>query len=311
MCWKEIRRPLVAYSVLILTYCLRAIPIRCTYCLGRLLGDLAYAVSRRERARAIRHLEEFYGERLSRREVRQIAKGVFQHFACSVMELLALRSPGRFLNRLSVSIEGLDSVRKVLEQGRGCLLLTGHIGNWELMAAYFARQGYSVHVVARPMRDPIYRKMVDGHRDACGLHVHYTKGEGGMSMVRALRRGDVLALLIDVRTEGEGRWVEFLGRPAYTLIGPAVLAAHTGAGVVFAYSVRTRPWAYRFVFHPALRVDPPAIRSGPEWENYVERILGSLNARLSAVIEQYPEQWMWMHRRHDPVRPDRRQNRLK
>jgi len=274
-----------------------------------LLGYLAYRVSWRERARAIRHLEEFYGERLGPREIRRIAKGVFEHFACAVMELFALRSPEKFLNRLSVSIEGVDSVLRELEQGRGCLLVTGHIGNWELMAAYFARQGYSVHVVARPMRDPIFQKIVNGHRDACGLHVHYTKGEGGMSMVRVLRRGDVLALLIDVRTEGEGRWVEFLGRPAYTLVGPAALAAHTGASVVFAYSVRTRPWAYRFVFHPVLRGDPPADRSGPEWENYVGQLLGSLNARLSAVIEQYPEQWMWMHRRHDPIRPDRRPNR--
>jgi KDO2-lipid IV(A) lauroyltransferase len=125
-------------------------------------------------------------------------------------------------------------------------------------------------------------------------------------MMRALHRGEVLAMLIDIRTEGDGRWVEFLGRPAYTLIGPAALAASTGAAVVFGYSVRIRPWEYRFVFQPAVGIEPPGTRSGPEREGYVMALLQSLNARLSTVVEQFPEQWMWMHRRHEPVRRSRR-----
>ena len=125
-------------------------------------------------------------------------------------------------------------------------------------------------------------------------------------MIRALRRAELLALLVDIRTEGEGRWVEFLGRPAYTLTGPAVLAAQTGASVIFGYGVRIRPWDYRFVFQPPVELQVPPDRSGPQWEGYILTLLESLNNRLSTIIEQFPEQWMWMHRRHDPVRPLKR-----
>jgi len=304
--WKEIRRIVVAHVVRGITGCLAAVPLGWSYRLGGAFGLLAYFAARRERIRAIQHLTRFFEGERSRREIKRIARGVFCHFGHSVAELIALRTPERLFNRLSVSLEGFEYAKEALDRGRGLLFVTGHFGNWELMAAYFAYRGYPIHVVAREIRQPILHRLIDRYRSAVGLRVHYTNGAGVIPMMRALRRGEVLALMVDIRTEGEGRWVEFLGRPAYTLAGPATLAARTGAPIVFGYSVRIRPWEYRFVFHPAIEAERCAVRSGPEWETFVQTALQSLNARLSTIIEQFPEQWMWMHRRHDPVRPGRK-----
>ena len=306
MRWKDLRRIVIAHAVRGITWCLAIVPLRFSYGLGGALGLLTYVVARRERTRTVRHLTQFYETERSRQEIRRLARGVFRHFGHSLAELLALRTPEKLFHRLSVSIEGLEYAEQAIEQGQGVLFVTGHFGNWELMAAYMAYQGYPIHIVAREIRQPILHSLIDRYRSGVGLRIHYTRGNGVIPMMRALRRGEILALLIDVRTEGDGRWVEFLGRPAYTLIGPAALAARTGAAVVFGYSVRIRPWEYRFVFHPAAEVNPPAARSGAEWEAFIMALLQSLNARLSTVVEQFPEQWMWMHRRHDPVRPNRR-----
>ncbi|MFH1739533.1 MAG: lysophospholipid acyltransferase family protein [bacterium] len=306
MRWKHIRRAIVAYAVLGVSYCFAAIPLRFMYVLGGALGYLAYGVARRERLRTICHLNEFYKGSRSPREIRRLARGVFRHFGYAAMEFLALRAPKKFFERLSISVEGIEYARKALEKGSGLVWVSGHFGNWELIGSYLAHHGFPINVVARKIRQPILQEFVDKHRRGANLRVHYTKEDGVLDMMRTLKRGEVLAMLIDIRTEGDGRWVEFLGRPAYTLVGPAALAARTGAGLAFAYGVRLRPWEYRFVIHPPVEIDPPAARSGPEWEAYVMTLLQSLNNRLSAVIEQFPEQWMWMHRRHDPVRSIRR-----
>lgn len=304
--WKELRRTVRGYILAGIARCLSVLPYSVSYMLGGLLGLAAYGLVRRERVRTIRHLTEFFGSERSRKDIRRLARGVFRHFGHSTAELLALRDPDKLFARLAVSLEGLEYLDQTCQEGRGVVFVSGHFGNWELMGAYLAYRGYPIHAVAREPRQPVLREMIEEYRSRVGLRVYYTNGNRALPMVRALRRGEILGLLIDIRTEGQGRWVEFLGRPAYTLAGPASLVAGTGARLIYGYSVRTGPRAYRFVIQPPLQIDVPAARSGPEWDDYVGRVLTSLNSRLSTVIEQFPEQWMWMHRRHEPVRRTRR-----
>ncbi len=306
MRWKEVWRMARGHILARTARGLSVLPCNVRYVLGGLLGLVAYGLVRRERLKTIRHLTDFFGQERSPKEIRRMARGVFRHFGRCSAELLGLRDPDKLLSRLTVSVEGLEYVDQAHREGRGVMFVTGHLGNWELMGAYFAHRGYPVHVIARELRQPGLRGLVKEYRSRAGIQVHYTNDYGVYPMVGVLRRGDILASLIDIRTEGSGRWVEFLGRPAYTLAGAASLAASSGALLIFGYSVKTGPLAYRFVFQPPLQIHPPAMHFGEEWEDYVKRVLTSLNNRLSTVIEQFPEQWMWMHRRHEPVRRTRR-----
>lgn len=270
---------------------------------GRALGRAAYFACGKERATAARNLAAAFGPDLSPAETRRIVRGVFASAGMAAAETLhaARWGPGDFAR--TIRVEGEEHWRAAAADGRGVVFVSGHLGNWELMAPAFVHQsGLRVCAVVRPTRNEVLNSMIRDLRTRPGIEVLET-GAPLTAFIRRLRRGEVLALLADQDSRRHrGIFVPFFGRPALTPAGAAFLARRTGAPVVCPFIRRSAEDPRRHVmsFHPPLRADPAL----PE-EDDVRRITAAAAALLEEQVRAFPDQWAWTHDRwrHRPKAP--------
>jgi len=190
-------------------------------------------------------------------------------------------------------VDGEEHLRAVVEAGRGGILVTGHVGNWELMGAALARRGWRFHVLARALRNALMDRWLLRFRMGCGLETIQRGHPGAGWRIRlALREGDLIACLIDQDTKVDGTFVDFFNRKAHTPTGAVRLALRSGVPLLTAFITRLPDGRHRIV------IDPPMVMT--RTANLVDDIVVN-TARLTAVIEaqirRAPEQWVWMHRR--------------
>lgn len=265
-------------------------PLPLLYWLGARVGKLAYWFSRRYRRVAERNLQMAFGDSLSPQQRRQLAQQVFVHFAQSLLEFL--RGDGFSPDDLRrvVTLVGEEHLQWCLRQGRGVLIITAHYGNWEIAARYLTQcQGYTLHVVARDADDGATTLLVNRLREQGGYHV-IPRGQAARSVLQALRRNELVALLPD-QNAGDV-FVPFFGRLAGTVAGPALLALRSGAPLLPVFCTRQPDRTYLFEMLPPILVQP----SG-DTERDVLDIMTRLTALIEQQIRKHPAQWLWLHNR--------------
>lgn len=190
--------------------------------------------------------------------------------------------PPERVDRLT-RIEGSEHLERALQQGRGVILLTPHIGAFEVGVRAAARS-VPVTVLYKPPRIAALRELVEAGRVTPGIVPVPGTAAGVRSMLRALRRGDAVGVLPDqVPTEGDGVWSPFFGRPAYTMTLPTRLAELTGAQVIVGWAQRL-PRARGWVAH----FEPLAGAPSPD----------AINQAMESVIRRLPEQYFWGYNRY-------------
>jgi KDO2-lipid IV(A) lauroyltransferase len=289
---KRLRDRLVYLSARLFLSVGKYIPVGIGYALGEAFGSLGYLLAQRDRERALLNLRTALGEEYSSAEIESIARGMFVHFGRVLFEVLRFQRLTQEEVDKMVDFEGLDLVRKALDQGRGVVVATGHIGNWELIGAAAALKGIPLNVIARKINDPRLNKLVVDLRAKVGVRAILRESpRSAREILRSLRRGEMLALLIDQDLKVEGTFVPFFGRPAYTPIGAAALAQGTGSLFLAACIQRLGPGKH------LVRAVPIDF---PESENK-ERAIIEATARATAQLEKWirerPEQWSWNHER--------------
>src|SRR5215472_9321089 len=212
----------------------------------------------------------------------------------SALELACLR---KMEGSLDAWIEWPAADRQLLERaverGRGVVLATGHVGNWELLGQCLARSKIgTLSAVAKETTDPRLTALVSAFRAEGGLHSLWRGGEGAAkSILRALRSGEILALLIDQDTNVQSVFVPFFGKLAATPRAAADLALRTSAPVVVAFCQRKKDGTYR------VSIDEVSFEPTGEREADVVSLTAQLTARIEEAIRRAPAQWVWMHRR--------------
>lgn len=193
--------------------------------------------------------------------------------------------------------EGEEHLHAAASRGRGVLLLTGHLGHFELCGAWLTKFN-PVDFVVKPQSNPGVDAWVGDLRARAGVGV-IPLGTGVRGVYAALRRGHWVAVLGDQDARRDGVFVPFFGRPASTPTGPARLALATGAPLVFG-AIRRSPDGRH-----ELRIDPPIVPEGdPRDEDAVRALTARHTARLEAVIRERPEMWFWLHKRWKTKPPD-------
>jgi len=253
---------------------------------GRALGALAWRLSRRDRRRALEHLTiAFPG--LSPGERSALARACFRHLGEMLGEAFHLRhADATALERL-VRLEGWEQVTAARASGRPILILTGHCGNWELLAALLNVRGLGMAVVARQLEDEGLQTSLLGLRQRFGTRT-IVRGTPGAAreLLKTLRGGGALGMLIDQDTKVDGVFVDFFGRPAYTPVGAAELAARFDAVVLPTFIERLADGTHLARIEPRLDLpdDPVAATA-------------AMTRRIEVQIRRVPEQWVWIHRR--------------
>jgi KDO2-lipid IV(A) lauroyltransferase len=191
-----------------------------------------------------------------------------------------------------VDVVGREHVDAAMAAGRGVVLASGHIGNWEVHGLVHGWLFGAIGVVARPIDDPALDARLVAFRSSGGNSVVYKERALGQ-VLRMLRGGRGVALLLDQNVAAEdGVFVDFFGRPAATTTVAAALAAKTGCAIVPSYPRMTADGRYLLTYEPAIVWDPTTPR-----ERGIFRITQQLAHRLEQWVREAPEQWLWMHRR--------------
>ncbi len=268
------------------------LPWRAGLWMGRRLGDLTYWVLPGRRAVARDNLERAFGRERNGRELDRLCRESFRHLGMTLVEACTFffRPPSVLLSR--VDVEGVDHLKAAAAHGRGILLLSAHLGNWELLAAAHVHTGYPVSVVVRPLDSAVLDRVVTRFRERGGVEV-IPKRRALRGVRDALRRGRMVGILLDQNaSRREGVFVPFFGEPASTSKSLALLALWSGAPVVPVFIQREMVGSHRVTIEPAL---PPPTTGDREED--VAVFTAAFSRVVESRIRQSPEQWFWMHRR--------------
>ena len=229
--------------------------------------------------------EENVASALPSLRAQEVIDGVFD----SIARVLVAFARFPTIDRSNVSdwlrVEGLEHVQAALARGRGLIFATGHLGNWELSAFAFALLERPLSIVVRPLDNARIDAFVTRRRELSGNR-SIGKREYVRGILAALSTNQMVGVLADQHDQ-DGVPIEFFGRQAMTSTGIARFATKTGAAVVPGFAI----WSgeeRKFV----LRFYGEVTMSGAAQED-TQRI----HRQIEAVIRQYPDQWMWIHRR--------------
>lgn len=235
---------------------------------------------------ALRNLEMAMPER-SIEDRQTIATGVFHSIARMMVSFA--RMPGIGAGQVGewIRYDGYEHFAQALERGRGVLFATAHLGNWELSAYAHSLMSAPMHVVARPLDNPLLDALVESRRTASGNHL-IQKKDYARGILKALAANQAVGILIDQNTSvDEGVFVNFFGVPACANAGFAKLAARTGAAVIPGFALwREAEKRYVLKFYPPVEITGDLAADSQR-----------LHSQLEAVIREYPDQWLWIHRR--------------
>ena len=185
-----------------------------------------------------------------------------------------------------------------LAQGKGVILVAGHLGNWELGGAYMGARGVDIEVVGRQQENPLFDAFLTRTRNRLGMKVIWD-GDAVRRVPRALRNGATIGLVMDQGAVGlASTWVPFFGRFAKTPRGPATFALRMQSPMVFIAPLRKPDGRFTVTFEH-IPVTPTGDR-----EADIERIVRDYTAVLERWVRRHPEQYFWHHRRWKHQRPD-------
>jgi KDO2-lipid IV(A) lauroyltransferase len=275
-------------ALLIVSAIGRRIPLPFGRFLGRRLGSLAHLVARRERSKALAHLAIAFPD-WSEAKRRDTIRAMFRHFGMSLFELAWLPNMDVAVKDRLTDIEGAEPLLKLIDEGRGAVVFTAHCGNWEWMSWCVGLWGRPVTTLQRERDSPEMNRYITEHRAQSGVRtIDRGSASSGRELIQALRRGGILAFLIDQNLKTESVKVPFFGKPAPTPVGPAKLAIRTESVVASILIERLPDGRHRLRVSEPLqcrRSDDPV----------------ALTARMTGLIEEQirraPEQWVWMHDR--------------
>jgi KDO2-lipid IV(A) lauroyltransferase len=267
------------------------LPLSVSYVLAVFLGRCAYYILHKYRKIALENLSQAFGREKTELEIVLIAKKVFENLAKNAVELLNFpKMNARNIDRF-VTIEGIERIDDSFARGRGTIVLAFHFGNWDLTGLVFRLKGYPGATIGKKIYFYKYDEWLNSLRRAGDVNVIY-RDDSPRKMLKVLKENKILGVVADQDVDSvDGVFVDFFGRPAYTPVGPVVLAKATGASMIPVLVVRdgTR---HRFIIEKPVELvdtgdkEADIVTNTKRWSDVIE-----------SYIRKYPDQWVWMHRR--------------
>jgi len=276
---------------------LRRLSFRRASAIGERIGVLGYRPFGIRRAVVERQVGAAFPG-LTEPEVARIARASYASLGRTTIETALLPTYSREeVIELVERTDGWEHVEQALAQGRGLMVVTGHLGNWELGGSYVAARGIPLEAVARRMENPLFDAYLNETRRRIGMTVIHD-ADAVRRVPRAMREHHAVAFLVDQGAVGlASTWVPFFGRYAKTPRGPAVFALRLKTPLLFACSLRQPDG--RFVIH----FEPVPVETTGTLDADVDRIVASYTSTLERWVRRAPEQYFWHHRRWKHQRP--------
>jgi len=249
--------------------------------LGRALGIVLY-YARIRRSVVRENLATAFPEK-SKRERDHIARNCFAFYGSILVESAAVTSWTENQIRERIQIEGIENLDSAKAKGRGVIGASGHIGWFDISGMRISLEGHACRAVYQGVRNPYIDRYITRVREKGGSKM-IRRGIGFREVYKALEQKELVALLADQDAGKRGIFIEFFGKPASTLAGPAEFAIRADAPLITGFVVE-EGGGY------TLKIEPEIPRGSKE------EMMTEYTRRLERVIRKYPEQYFWLHRR--------------
>ena len=269
----------------------RMLPRKAALRISSMLGRVAPFLARKDYSRAVENLTTAFGNDRDEHEIRKLARETFRHLAMNFTDAarLAVMSPEQIKN-ICVP-HNMDRLKENLAKGRGVIGLTSHTGCWELLGVYLATVGIPIAVIARRMHDTRLEKMLVETRIRGGMK-NISRGHNTRDVIRALKDGYLLGVLIDQDTNIKGEFVDFFGKSAHTATAPALLSLKYDVPIIPVLTYRDKSNR-----HHVCIGEPVEINATGDRDNDVLELTAQCSKTIERFVNEHHEQWVWFHRR--------------
>jgi len=289
------------------TFWVKCLPVESLASYGEKLGLLAFHLFRGWRKVALSNLNLVLGQEKGKGEIHRICRELFKNIGKDMLEVYRCPDFKDGYFKTFVKFVGTEHLNDALNQGKGVIALSAHLGNFPLMGARLAHEGYPLSLVARDPENPKIARAITALRDAVGMES--IPDEPRMACVsrcfKALKGNRVLLLQIDQNAPVTEAWVDFFGYLVPTFKGPVLFSIRTGAPILPMFMKRHSNNLHQITIHPPVTLNITG---------NAEQDITSNTARLTKIIEggirQYPEQWLWIYRRFKRARDIKTGERL-
>jgi Kdo2-lipid IVA lauroyltransferase/acyltransferase len=255
---------------------------------GEMIGAAAFHLLKNEVRKVYRNLDIVYGDKMTSAEKEKFALENFKHYGIGLFEFMkaSLWSPEKTAS-LITEVEGFEYFEQAVKAGKSVIAVTAHTGNWELMPGYVKQRIPVVGVIGKKIFDERLDRIVNATRRKSGVLL-FDRDKVSKEMIKGLRRGMIMGILVDQDTSVDSVIAPFLGRDAKTPVAPAKLAKKFNAVICTGMIFRREDGYYKFI------INKPYDLTGKETD---EEIAARYNNEISEMILKYPTQWVWVHER--------------
>ncbi|MGH9389642.1 MAG: lysophospholipid acyltransferase family protein, partial [Vicinamibacteria bacterium] len=298
---KSVRREIVYVAFRTTHFPLRIAPLSLGAPFAKVLGALGYFGFRKLRRRALRQAETSLGAELPKDQLRALVRRSFEHYARLYFEFI---NSDRYIAARPdlFDVIGLENLDRALQRGRGVVWISGHLGNWEMMATWLSfLAGYKLNIATRSLRDSRLNEVLFNRRLASGMNqIPRDSPNGFKEIIGALSRNEIMGIMMDQDVDVRGVFADFFGRPAFTPSAAAALALKLDAAVVGGFTARLPDGRHRVTITAPVEI----VRTG-DYEHDVRENTSRFNLLIEEAVRRNPDQWVWIHRRWKTKPTDR------
>jgi KDO2-lipid IV(A) lauroyltransferase len=288
--------------VKILSQIVIVLPWKLNYWLANRLGELSYIFLRKRRRLTIDNLRQAFSscegsekgssqELYNQKEIKRLAKNTFRNFAKNMIEFISSPKINKDNVDNFVTITGLENLEEAKNKGKGVIIITGHLGNWELMSRALTIKGYPLNIMIRRQRNVLVEALIERQRRDSGLKTfpHTTTPN---EIFKMLKNNEIIGLIADQDGGEKGIFLDFFGKPASTIPSPVIFALRSQAALVPLFDIRLKN------NHHLVTIEPPyQLSHTADIKRDVVDNTQILSKKLELYIRQYPDQWFWLHNR--------------
>jgi KDO2-lipid IV(A) lauroyltransferase len=290
---RQIKNDIIYILIKALIFIIENLPRRMALRVAGMMGEIAAMLDIRERKLAEENLGRAYGDKWSDMKIRLVSRECFVKMALNAADVIQSRNRTAGDLRKLVDVEGMEHFDRAFGRGKGVVAVTGHIGNFELLAAWFAAvKKIPLSVIGRRLYDDRLDQLVVLNRQRFGIE-NIPSDASAKTVFSVLKVGRMLGVLIDLDSSKiAGEFVPFFGIPARTASGPIVIGRRTASPVVPMAMFRTEDDRFKIRILPS--IDIPRTE---DKEADVLKALTQCNRALEELINLDPTQWAWIHDR--------------
>lgn len=291
--WKRLRYTMEAGALAVFAAAIPRLSYDLLLRLGDLLGTCAYLLLPHDRAVAYSNLNIAFGDSMPLARKRLIVRNTFRHFARAVLGMFWAKGKSQEQVLKRYEVQNLDLLRRIQARGKGVIVVSMHLGDWELGSLALGWLGAPMTIVVEPTRNPAIERRVTALRTLSG-HRAVAPRFALIRMARALQQGGAVGMLVDVngRRNRGGVWLDFFGLPVFNGAAEAVMAVRWGAPIIFAHVEQLPNGRGKIVFGPEV-----CCTGSGDFDADVKELSQRCLTLCEDLIKQHPEQWLWTYKR--------------